>query len=184
MAVISRIKIDSVVDEATKPLKEKIQKLEKSIKEDVESYICNSLIPGDVMELFNKYPKVFEKTGYFVYVFNEEKRRGNGSISLYMTCPDIEALDITFEQLQKDKGLSDLILVKCKELEEMSDKKDTLVGTLTCVLSELKTYAKIKKELPDIYEILMKQENGPSTTLCDSVEEVQARLEDIKQITN
>ena len=164
---IATIICQNKFDESIKNVKEKIQKV-------VEEYLKQFVDPV-VLKLYND-----EKTNCYIkkmkgfYLYDNPK---NYLFTIHPNLPK-EKPEYSETDFSRDEDLNKLLKDLIKEYQTFISNKQTIRNKVSCVISDIKTYNKLKNEFPEAYDILIKQidKEVESDDKCTSVEELRAEL--------
>lgn len=169
---ISNYKIESVSKIiSSEKYNEKIEKLKESIGHKVDNYL-KQFIPKDVLKLHEKYSYYMCK-GPFIGLYSKD----GYEFTHYPTLPKLEE-KYRDHKFREDKDFIALIERDVEELKDLRIKKNSLKNKVSCVLSDLKTYTKIKNDFPEAYSILIEKVDGQKEVkdTCTEVESLRAEL--------
>lgn len=169
---ISNVKIDNVTSiMCAEAFNDKIEKLKEKIGKKVDEYVVQFVSP-DVLKLYEKYSYYMHR-GPSIGIYSKD----GYEFSHYTKLPKIEEKHQD-HKFKSDEKLNKLIRNEVEQLRELKKKKNSLRNKISCVLSDLKTYNKIKNEFPEAYKVLVEQVDGATIVkdTCTEVESVRAEL--------
>ena len=174
--IVSKEKIDRVADKMVEPLESQQEELRNKMGENITNYLNEKVIPKEIQEMFIKYPDVFDKQNstYLNY----------GRNSFYIGINTVKVHNFLGEDSVRLQDLPEVKKILLKDYTnycDLQDKKIELRNKIKCVLSKLKTYSKVSKELPDVYKVLLEvDKSSGKESMCDSIESLQASIQSIK----
>lgn len=176
--IVSKRRIEEVIEVMCMPLVEKMSEINSEMNKKATEFALEKFIPNDVKDFFAKYPNamIIEGTKYYA------EPGCYKSVYITFKCPNLDSFVDLKESVENTKEFIDLISPLFKEYQELAKKQNSLSGKLRCVLPTLKTYNKIKKELPEVYKVLVSLDSEEDKlSMCDSVESVQAEIVSVQE---
>lgn len=148
---ISQYKVDRVVDILSLPIQEKLDITNKAISIKVTDKI-KEFLGKELIESYEKYKNLF-KTQSSINISPDGDYNRDYNVKLDKTLPDISCFE-DYKNVKKFiyKEVKDDFERKQQQLQQLSDFK----FKVSCILTELSTYSKIKKEFPEAYQALLK----------------------------
>lgn len=174
--IVSKEKIDKVADKMVEPLESQQEELRNKMGENITNFLNEKVIPKEIQEVFIKYPEVFEKQSstYLNY----------GRNYFYIVIDTVKVQEFLGKdsvRLQDLPEVKKILLNDYTNYCDLQDKKIELRNKIKCVLSKLRTYSKVSKELPDAYRVLLEVDKSlEKESMCDSIESLQASIQSIK----
>lgn len=177
--VIAGWKVDKIADLLTNNYDKKIREIEVIMKEQLEKELIKHL-PPDVIDFWVKYPDRLR--------MQESVTLGRdfGWSYISLEIPTL-GIDIEKEILTEMSPIKKALLIWNQEIKDLEDEERKVKNQIRCTVSKLKTYKKLQDNFPEAYEVLilkvdMNMELHDS--LCDSVEELRAKLNSSKNEDN
>lgn len=163
MSRITKQIAEDVAVKLTKKQALEIEKLQKDMKQKfTEIYL--KTIPKEIMDLFEKYPKYFEKRSSF-------QISGNGfQYQQLHTDKDYPSSQYSYSLKEKDASL---MLGLMNTLDDKKNELYKLKKEVANLLFNLRTYAKVNSEFPEASPFLPKT---VTTALMVNISDLREKL--------